>query len=431
MDRKWNVDLFKNREECLEALKAIDDGIDKLKSKNPSVASADASLELIQEYFKYRDLAYRCLVYGSLSFYADTSEENAELKRLVEQKNEDTISSLSFINEMFISMGKDEIERQLDENTDLRKYRHYLDELFRKQRHEKSSEEIVSLKKSINNLIQEYNRIVLGVKFDSILVDGKEIELDNKNIAKYLASRDHETREQAYLSLNHGYQKVEDELVGLIDELYEKRNALSKLLGYRNVLEMAIDEEAIEPTILEKTIDIVHKKIELLQKYMKEKKRILGYPEPHLYDLGISLESGIKKKFPFEETIPLLDKIFEPLGEKYTAVIHRLFGENHIDSEIRDSKHQITFSWYGFSFLNYHDAYGDLKNLVHELGHSSNDLLSQHLPFPYRISSVFVGETASIVNEILLVRYLLSQSEKEDDKRYYLEKEIDNYITSV
>ena len=122
----------------------------------------------------------------------------------------------------------------------------------------------------------------------------------------------------------------------------------------------------------------------------------------------------------------------KPLGEEYLKVVDILL-DGHIDAPLRREKHQsIIFSWNGYSFLNFHGAYGDLKNLVHEIGHSVNDYLScKNVPFMYMVSTVFVGETSSIVNEILLNRYLYEQATTKKEKIFYLSKEIENYFTSV
>lgn len=74
----------------------------------------------------------------------------------------------------------------------------------------------------------------------------------------------------------------------------------------------------------------------------------------------------------------------------------------------------------------------DLKNLAHELGHTVNAYLSMEKePFIYEDSTVFVGETASLANEILLNRHLSNISENHEDKIYYLSTNIENFIAQV
>ena len=91
-----------------------------------------------------------------------------------------------------------------------------------------------------------------------------------------------------------------------------------------------------------------------------------------------------------------------------------------------------SFSWHTYSFMNFRGRYIDLKNMIHEIGHIVNYYLSKkELPFIYEDSTVFVGETASIVNEILLNRYLYEHAETDEERIFYLSKEVENYITSV
>lgn len=432
MKTTWDLSaLFTDREACERAIKELEDKVDKLTMRKGEKLIANSLQTILDDYFVCRTIAYEALVYGSICFYADTSEDNAKFKTFVEHKNEDVIGSLGFVNDMILSLDQDKIDSMLQENRELEKYRFYIQELFRKRRHAITSPEITKIKKEISSLIQKYNDILKGITFDNIADGDKQIELNSGIIPKYLASRNPDTRRQTYLSLNRGYETVETDIVALVDELYKKRAKLAKLLGYRNVLEMALDEENIDPKVLDTLIAIVNDKKPLLQKYMAEKTRIEGFENPHLYDLGLPLDSGYKRKYPLDECRELLEKIFTPVGKDYTDKAIELLDTGHVDSEIRENKHQITFSWYGYSFLNYHATYGDLKNLVHELGHSINDILSQKLPFPYKISSVFIGETASIVNEILLVRTLLKNADTEEEKLFYLSKEIDNYISSV
>lgn len=70
--------------------------------------------------------------------------------------------------------------------------------------------------------------------------------------------------------------------------------------------------------------------------------------------------------------------------------------------------------------------------MIHELGHIVNYYLSkQQQAYLYEDSTIFVGEIASIVNEILLNRYLYTKALTKEEKTFYLSKEIENYFTSV
>ena len=162
------------------------------------------------------------------------------------------------------------------------------------------------------------------------------------------------------------------------------------------------------------------------------KSDLLDINNPHLYDFGVPLDNDLKIKYTLEEAVEIIKNALKPLGDEYLQVVECLFN-GHIDAEPNEDKHQsITFSWNTYSFMNFRGAYVDLKNLIHELGHIVNYYLSRNnLPFLYEDSTIFVGETASIVNEILLNRYLYENAKSKEEKIFYLSKEIENYFTSV
>ena len=170
-------------------------------------------------------------------------------------------------------------------------------------------------------------------------------------------------------------------------------------------------------------INTVNNNLYLIQKYLKMKADLLEIDEPHLYDFGVPLDNNVNKTYSLDEAINIIINALEPLGEDYLKAVHFLL-DGHIDAEANDDKHQsITFSWNVYSFMNFRGTYNDLKNMIHELGHILNYYFSKkNLPFIYEDSTIFVGETASLVNEFLLNRYLYSNASSEDEKIFYLSK---------
>lgn len=434
MELTWNLDeLFESIEDCYRAFDEIDKLVTELKCYIDGRITNDNLKTILDLYFKVKDISYRCLVYGSLCYYRDIKNEGTfKLKSDVEHKNAETIGALSFIDEMILREGRNSIMAIIESDASLSDYRLFLDDLFRKAYHNVTSDETTSLEKEISDIINSYNALVQSIEFEPLEVNGESIELSNKNIDKYLLSRDPLTRELTFKALGNAYKPHLEEFARLFNELFSKRSELAKLKGYSSVCEKSLGVENIDPKILNGLLDVVKKKRHLLAKYMRIKAEILGLKDAHLYDLGEPLDSGIKRKYPIDEARSLMESAFAPLGSEYISIANKLLDEHHVDASLNDCKHPtMTFSWYSYSFLNYHDAYGDIKNLVHELGHSINDYLSKDLLFPYKISSVFIGETASIVNEILLSRYLLLNSKTDEEKMFYLNKEIDNYVASV
>lgn len=219
----------------------------------------------------------------------------------------------------------------------------------------------------------------------------------------------------------------------MLNDIYSKRVKISELEHYSSVGEKALFDENIDSTILEKLISSIHNNLEKIRKYLKLKSNALLINDPHLYDYSVPFDNGNKKKYSLEEAINIIKNALSPLGNEYIKIVDILISNGHIDAILDDKKHQsITFSWSTYTFMNHREAYIDLKNLIHEIGHSVNAYLSkENKPFIYEDSTVFVGETASLINEILLNRYLYQTAESDEEKIFYLSVNIENYFTQI
>ena len=229
--------------------------------------------------------------------------------------------------------------------------------------------------------------------------------------------------------VNQKFQEFETSFADILNLIYGYRIQNVGLEKYGSVLEKELFEENIDIKIIETLINAVNDHLYLIQRYLKIKSSLLEIDAPHLYDFGVSLVPNFVTKYSLEEAIEIIKNALKPLGEEYLEVVFQLF-QGHIDAKFDENKHQfIVFSWNTYSFMNFKGTYTDLKNLVHELGHIVHYYFSKmKQPFIYEDSTVFVGEIASIVNEILLNRYLYEHATTFEEKIFYLNKEIENYL---
>lgn len=362
MELKWNLEgIFKNIDECYTAFKEVDDLSGALDDYKGVTLTSETLLELLDKYFICKALAYKILVYGSLRYYQNVNDESTiKLKSDVEKLNNDLDGRLAFATELILREGKDSIFSMVEEEGGLQKYRVFLDDVFRKKEHVVSDERIVTLNNEINDYIKKYNELLKGINFKSIVVDGKEEELNTSNIQKFLSSRDRSTRSQAFFSVNNAYKDRATEIASILNEIMKRRVEISRIEGYKSVLEKSLDAENIDPKIVSELIRVVKENTSLLQNYMALKAKYMKLEAPHLYDLGIPLDRGNKKKYPLDEAVGIIKNAFAPLGKRYVQEIDGLMSNGHIDATLDENKHQsITFSWYGYSFLNYRESYND------------------------------------------------------------------------
>ena len=432
---EWNLEeLFKTENDFYNEIENIKRKLENIKQYENIELNKDNLLELLNKKWELKEKSNNVLVYGSLNYYKNIkSEEMINLKTQAEKLNSEVESKLNFIDLKILEQGKEKIEQFIKENNNLKTYELYINNLFRMQEHiqdEETNNKIKQNNNRINELLTKYNTFISEMKFDNIEENGEQIEVTSSNYSKLLQSNNENIRRQAYLSVDKRYKEKQIEFFKILKEIYELRIENSKLENYDSVLEKVLMKENIDKKIIDTLIKSVNNNLSLIHKYLKIKSKLNNIENPHIYDFGI--QHNLEIEYPLEQAINIIKGTVKQLGQEYIDVVNKLLNE-HIDTILDENKHQsITFSWHTYSFLNYKNRYIDLKNLIHELGHIVNYYMSkQKQPFIYEDSTIFVGETASITNEILLNRYLQENSKTKEEKQYYLIKQIENYFLSV
>lgn len=434
---EWNLQkIFSNNQLFYEEIENIKILVKEINQYKNSELTADLLLTILDKKWKMKELSNNVLIYGSLMYYKNINNNNCiELKRTAEKFNNEVDTALKFIDRKILSLGFKKVCNFIKENPKLNIYKLSLHNLFRLEKHIQSGKTNQKIKENNNNINEQinlYDKLLGNLEYESIIIDGKEEKITPSNFAKYISSRDRKIRQNTYLVINKALQNEKDNFSNLLNAIYGYRIENSILEKYNSVLEKVLFEENINPKIIQKLIKSVNNNLPLIQKYLQIKAELLEIKEPHLYDLNVPLDSNLKINYSLEEAKKIIFNALQPLGKKYLKIVEILF-DGHIDAELDENKHQsITFSWNTYSFMNFRGSYVDLKNMIHEIGHIVNYYLSQeNQPFIYEDSTIFVGETASIVNEILLNKYLYKNAKTKEEKLFYLSKEIENYFTSV
>ena len=437
MKLEWNLKyLFVDNKAFYQEIDNVKAALIELKNNSKGELNLEKLLTLLDEEWKIKKSINYILVYGSLMYYKDiNNEECITLKREAEEFNNTISSELKAVDSVILNYGQEKVVELCIMDDRFKIYEQYLNNLFRMQEHVQNREINAKIKKNndlINKEKNNYNELLKNINYGEIEKNNSTITLTATNINKYLAARDRETRKQAFLAFNRSFETITDTLASSLNEVLRYRIENAELEGYNSVLEETLFTENIDSKILTSLIKTVNDNLPLIQEYLKIKAAAIDIDQPHLYDFNVPLDNGIKRKFTLEEAIDIIKKALAPLGEEYLKTIDILL-DGHIDATPSEKKNQsIIFSWQDYSFLNFRGRYADVKNLIHELGHIVNYYLSKKkLPFMYEDSTVFVGETASIVNEILLTQYLIKNSQSDEEKIYYLSLEIENYFTSV
>jgi len=295
---EWNLkELFINNEEFNKEIKKVKRLISKIKKYKDIELDSITLLKMLNDKWKIKELNNNILVYASLMYYKNiNNEECINNKKIAENFNNEVNTELKFIDKKILDLGLDKTNEFISKNEKLKIYKHSLNNLFRLQEHiqnDNINQKIKENNNNINNELNIYNDILKNIKYDSIKINDKEVELNATSIGKYLSSRDRNTRKETYFALNNAYIKDKEEFAKILDTIYENRINNAFLEKYNSVLEKTLYEENIDIEIIDKLIKSVNNNLSLIQSYLKIKSNILEIEEPHLYDFNVPLDNNL------------------------------------------------------------------------------------------------------------------------------------------
>lgn len=426
---KWNVkDLYINDEEFEKELLEIDKKIPLLnKYCGIILDSANNLLELLKLDTDISIKMEKAFIYAHINNDSDTLNTNYQ-ELFGKAKNTYTkyLEASSYIVPELLQSDYKMVDNYIKECNELKEYERSLKEIFRNKEHILSSE-VEACLSSFAKLMDAPDEIMSSLtdsdfKFDNIIVDGKEVELTESNYSVYLRHGDQNVRKMAFESLYKTYGNFKTTLATILRNEVDKNVVKAKIRKFNSSLEASLFSNEIDKKVYTNLIESVHNNLPSLYKYWELKRKLLGLDEIHIYDTYADISAGDSKKYSYEEAKELVLKAVLPLGETYQKDIEKSFTDGWIDSCNNEGKRggaycTACYSTHPYVLLSFEGVLNDVSTLAHELGHAMHYYYAcKYQNFHDYGYSIFVAEVASQVNEILLCRYLLDNSNSKNEK---------------
>lgn len=312
---------------------------------------------------------------------------------------------------------------------ELGKYRKFLDEIIRKKKHTLSAKEEKLLAKSADvasapgQIFSMFNNADL--KFPEITdEDGEKTELTKGRYITFMESRDRRVRKDAYEALYDTYGRYVNTLAASYTSEVKAAGFFSEARGYSSSLEASLDEDNVDVAVYDNLVDTINDNLHLLHRYVKTRASVLNLDKIAMYDLYVPLVDAGEKKFEFGEACEMVASGLGALGEEYVGILKNGFSSRWIDVYENKGKTSGAYSWgtylsHPFVLLNYQGTLDNVFTLAHEMGHSLHTYYSAAAqPYIYAGYRIFVAEVASTVNEILMLKYMLQNTDDDTEKAY-------------
>lgn len=262
--------------------------------------------------------------------------------------------------------------------------------------------------------------------------EGKKRKLTHGLYGLILHSPDRKKREEAYKKYYSAYIGLLNTITANYYGNVKKDVFLSRVYHFDSCLDHALFSEDVDRKVYENLLESVTENCAVMHRYISDRKKILGVDKLYFYDVYAPLVANAEVKMPYDKAYEYVIEGLAALGKDYQSLLKRGYDERWLDVEETEGKRSGAYSAgvYGvhpFVLLNYQPTLNDVFTIAHEMGHSLHTYFSQkNQPYAKSDYKIFVAEVASTVNEVLLLKYMLSEASDVNLKKYLLNYYLDS-----
>ena len=405
---------------------------DFIKYKDYDLTNKDNLLEVMDKSYEIERVLDRLSAYTSLLFDEDTTNSDSlSLKGRVSNLYDLYSNNSYFLVPNLLKIDYSVIKDMLSDER-LKGYERVFENIFRYKKYtlsDKEEELLSKIGKMLGNNYDTYEMIKdADISFDSIIVDGKEQELNNSNYTLYIEDKNRDIRKSTFKSLYKTYKQFKESFASTLYGNVKEDVVSAKIRGYSSAMEESLYHDELNMSVYNNLVDTINKHMDVVYKYYDLKKNILGLDELHLYDVYTPIVVDYDKKYDFEEAKKIVLDTVSVLGEDYVNTLRQGYIDRWVDIYPNKGKRTGAYSGgcydsYPYILLNYQNKFDDVSTLIHESGHSMHSHYSREAnSYPYGYYSIFVAEVASTVNELLLSKYMYKHSMDKKEKLFILNR---------
>lgn len=442
---KWRLeDIYATDDDWEKDFEKVREMMQKLDVYRGNLVSSSENLHQgLQLIMEINEILDRLYAYSHMRSDEDTSNQKYQaLNRRAQALATEIASAVSFMVPEILTLSREKVEEYLNENEGLKLYSHFLDNILREKDHYLSEEEekILAMASDVargpGNIFSMLNNADLV--FPTIIdEEGEEVRITHGRYIDFLMSKERRVRKDAFTALYSKYGEFINTFAATLNTNVKAHIFYARARNYNSALEAALSSDNIPVSVYTNLIDTVKENLDAMHKYVSLRKEVLELDELHMYDLYVPLVKELDIKIPYYEARETILQGLKPLGEEYLRILEEGFNSGWVDVYENKGKRSGAYSsgCYGvhpYVLMNYTDSLDNMFTLAHEMGHALHTHYSyENQPYVYADYKIFLAEVASTLNEILLLHYLLENTEDVLKKKYLINHYLEQFRGTV
>ena len=383
------------------------------------VAELDAAAlaAALDELERFEEPAHRAASYAQLLFAGDTAApRHGALLQRVQERGSEIRNALVFFELEWVAVDDARATALLDDPA-LARRRHLLGLMRRYRPHLLSEPEEKLLEETANTGPRAFMRFfdeTLGAM--RFLYDGLDgsVEKSEEELLSLLYEPDRTVRRLAADALTRGLRDHSRPLAFVFNTLVQDKASRDRLRRYADPAAERHLANEIEPETVAALLEACEARHDLVQRYYRLKRQLLGIDELFDYDRYAPIAAAEGQR-SWDSARRIVLDAYRDFAPELAETAAPFFEKRWIDAELRAGKRGGAFSAstipsaHPYVLLNYTGNLRDVMTLAHELGHGVHQSLARPRGLFEQDTPLTTAETASVFGEMLVFRRLLRE----------------------
>lgn len=434
--------IYKDDKEWEDALQGAEKRIPEIQALQGTLTNSSESLKNgLDLIYEIGEIVNRVYLYAFLQKSLDNG--NADYQTKASKAMNLYVSygmATSFVDPEILSASEEKTSSFLSDPS-LADYKHIYEDIARSKAHTLDAKtenmlammgEIVSTPENAFEMLE-----AVDIQFPNFTVNGKVYPLSHALYRAYLESNDRDIRATAFEKYTEQFKNHINTLAATYTGAVKTNNVYAKIRSYNSACEKSLSGSNVPLSVYDNLVAAVRSEIPTMREYIDVRKKILGVSDVHMYDMYCPMVASADMSLTYEQAKEMVKKACAPLGKEYLELLDRAFAERWVDVYETKGKTTGAFSCgvhgvHPYVLLNFTGTLDSAFTLAHELGHSMHSYFSsRENSYANHGYKLLVAEVASTVNEVLLVKYLLSVETDKARKAALLNHLLESFRTTV
>jgi oligoendopeptidase F len=336
-------------------------------------------------------------------------------------------TATSFYDPEIIAIGRTRIAAFEAAEPGLERHRRSLELLLRRADHvlgpetEAAIAASSALRQSPSNTHDVFTNAEMP--WPTIMVHGKSTRLTREAYRNLLVDPDRDTRRAAFEAFTGALDEFKNTQAALLQAHVGGAAYEAGLRHYPSSVAFLLADDAMPNGSFDVLSRAAQGEQSVIDRYLRLRAQALGLADLHPYDLAVPLAGGTRTYYPLAEGEALVLKALAPLGQEYVNRLADGFRARRMHATASPGKSPgamtdpVDDSVPPFVLLTYTGDTRSVSTLAHEWGHAMHmDLARAAQPFETADFSVFIGDTPSLLNEMLLDDYMIEHAANRDER---------------